>query len=463
MSIFKNTFHLFASLHHFMKEFANNLGTEKISKLLIKQAVPATIGILVMSINMIVDTIFVGQWIGVLAIAAITVVLPIAFLISSIGMGIGIGGSSIISRALGAGKSDKAFLTFGNQISMTLLLAIIFVILGIFFSVPILNLFGAKGAILPIASEYFNIVMYGVPFLAFAMTGNPVIRAEGKPKFAMIAMIIPAIVNVVLDIIFIKYFNWGMWGAGLATSISYASCGLFILFFFLSKKSELKIIPKNFILNTKIVKEIIALGGVTVVRQGAISLLMIVLNYSLFVYGGEIAISIYGIINRVMMFALSPVLGVSQGFLPVAGFNIGAQKKERVKETIKTAIAFGTILGTIIFVGILIFKEEIIRIFTSDETLIKETPQALFIVFLVTPIVTMQLIGSAYFQAAGKAMPALILTLLKQGIFLIPLAYFLPKYYGVAGVWWSFPISDVLSTIITLFVLKREVSKNLTT
>ena len=445
-----------------MVKSASNLGTEKISKLLIKQAVPATIGILVMSINMIVDTIFVGQWIGVLAIAAITVVLPIAFLISSIGMGIGIGGSSIISRALGARKSDKAFLTFGNQISLTLLLAIIFVILGVFFSVPILTLFGAKGTILPIAATYFDVIIYGVPFLAFAMMGNPVIRAEGKPKFAMVAMIIPAFVNVILDIIFIKFFDWGMWGAGLATSISYASCGLFILYFFISKKSELKIIPKNFVIKPKIVREIVALGGVTVVRQGAISVLMIVLNYSLFKYGGEIAISVYGIINRVMMFALSPVLGVSQGFLPVAGFNIGAQKKELVKETIKTAITFGTVLGTVIFVGILIFKEEIIRIFTTDATLIADTPHALLIVFLVTPIVTMQLIGSAYFQAAGKAMPALILTLLKQGIFLIPLAYFLPKHFGVEGVWWSFPISDVLSTIITIIVVKREMNKHLT-
>ena len=147
-----------------MEGLANNLGSEKISKLLIKQAVPATIGILVMSLNMIVDTIFVGQWIGVLAIAAITVVLPIAFLISSIGMGIGIGGSSIISRALGEEKSEKAFLTFGNQISLTLLLSIIFVIVGIFFSVPILNLFGAKGDILPIAATYFNVIIYGVPF-----------------------------------------------------------------------------------------------------------------------------------------------------------------------------------------------------------------------------------------------------------------------------------------------------------
>ena len=444
-----------------MNKLANELGTEKISKLLIKQAVPATIGILVMSLNMIVDTIFVGQWIGVLAIAAITVVLPIAFLISSIGMGIGIGGSSIISRALGANNSEKAFLTFGNQICLTVILAILFVILGTIYSAPILNLFGAKGNILPIASEYYNVIIYGVPFLAFAMMGNPTIRAEGKPKFAMYAMMVPAVLNVLLDILFIKYFNWGMYGAGLATSISYASCGLYILYFFLSSKSELKIIPKNFKLNFNIVKEIVQLGGVTIVRQGAISILMIVLNYSLFTYGGEISIAVFGIINRVMMFALSPVLGVSQGFLPVAGFNIGAEKNNRVKETIKKSIYFGSALGTLIFIAIVIFKEEIIWIFTNDATLLADTPNAMMVVFLVTPIVTMQLIGSAYFQAAGKAMPALLLTLLKQGIFLIPLAYFLPIYYGVNGFWWSFPIADTLATIITVLVLKREVDKNL--
>ena len=444
-----------------MNKLANELGTQKISKLLIKQAVPATIGILVMSLNMIVDTIFVGQWIGVLAIAAITVVLPIAFLISSIGMGIGIGGSSIISRALGANNPEKAFLTFGNQICLTVILAILFVVLGNIFSVSILNLFGAKGEILPIASEYFGVIIYGVPFLAFAMMGNPTIRAEGKPKFAMYAMMVPSVLNILLDILFIKYFNWGMYGAGLATSIAYASCGLYILYFFLSSKSELQIIPKSFKLDFKIVQEIAKLGGVSIVRQGAISILMIVLNYSLYTYGGEISIAVFGIINRVMMFALSPVLGVSQGFLPVAGFNIGAKKNDRVKETIKKSIYFGSILGTLIFIGIVIFKEQIIWIFTNDATLLEKTPDAMLVVFLVTPIVTMQLIGSAYFQAAGKAMPALLLTLLKQGIFLIPLAYFLPIYYGIDGVWWSFPIADTLATIITVLVLKREVSKNL--
>ena len=444
-----------------MAQLAEELGTEKISKLLIKQAGPASIGILVMSLNMIVDTIFVGQWIGVLAIAAITVVLPIAFLISSVGMGIGIGGSSIISRALGENDSEKAFLTFGNQISLTTVLAILFVILGNLFSTEILSLFGAKGAILAPGEEYFDVIIYGVPFLAFAMMGNPTIRAEGKPKFAMYAMIIPAVANIILDIIFIKYMNLGMFGAGLATSIAYASCGLYILYFFISSKSELKIIPKNFKLDLKIVREIVELGGVSVVRQGTISILMIVLNYSLYKYGGEISISIFGIVNRVMMFALFPIMGITQGFLPIAGFNYGAKKYDRVKETINKAIIYGCILASVIYVVIILFSTEIISVFTTDETLLKETPRAMLLVFLVSPIITIQLVGSAYFQAAGKAKPALFLTLLKQGFFLIPLAYILPIYMGVDGVWYSFAIGDVLATIITFIVLKREMKRNL--
>ena len=444
-----------------MTETTNSLGTQKISKLLIKQAIPASIGILVMSLNMIVDTIFVGQWIGSMAIAAITVVLPIVFLISSIGMGIGIGGSSIISRAFGAKDIKKAYLTFGNQISLTLVLSIFFVSVGILFYKPLLLLFGANGAILDPATSYFNVVLYGVPFLAFAMMGNPVIRAEGNPKFAMYAMILPAISNILLDIIFIKFLGLGMFGAGLASSISYAVCGLFIFSFFLSTKSELVIKPNYFLLKLSIVKEIIQLGGVTIARQGTISVLMIVLNATLYTYGGENAIAVYGIINRVMMFALFPVLGVTQGFLPIAGYNYGAKNSERVKEVIKKAILYGSMVATLIFLGIITFPEAIASIFTSDTALIEETPKALLYVFLATPVITAQLIGSAYFQAAGKAMPALLLTLLKQGIFLIPLVYLLPKFFGLNGVWFSFPIADILATFVTLTFLRLEVRKNL--
>ncbi|WNW02555.1 MATE family efflux transporter [Tenacibaculum sp. HL-MS23] len=444
-----------------MNKTTSNFGTEKISKLLLKQAIPASIGILVMSLNMIVDTIFVGRWISVMAIAAITVVLPIAFLISSIGMGIGIGGSSIISRALGKGDTSKAFKVFGNQISLTVFLSVLFVAIGIFFGFPLLQLFGAKGEILTPATDYFNVILWGVPFLAFAMMGNPVVRAVGKPNYAMLTLIFPAVINILLDVIFIKFMNLGMYGAGLATSFSYAVSGLFILWFFLSKNTELKIIPKFFIIDFSILKEIIALGGITIIRQGTISLLIIILNYTLFKYGGEISIAVYGIINRVMLFSLFPVLGVTQGFLPIAGFNYGANNTTRVKESIKIAITFGSAIATLIFIVIMIFPTELVSLFTDDDKLIKLTSNALIITFLATPVITIQLIGSAYFQAAGKALPALLLTLLKQGFFLIPLVYILPKFFGINGVWMSFPIADVLATLVTYLYLNREIKRSL--
>lgn len=440
---------------------SNELGTLSINQLLIKQSVPASIGILFMSVNILIDTIFVGQWIGSLAIAAVSVVLPITFLISSLGMALGIGGSSIISRALGANETEKALKTFGNQIMMTLGLAVISVIVGFFFSNEVLLLFGANGDIMKPAMEFFIPVLYGVPFLALCMMGNTVIRAEGKPKFAMIAMIIPAFSNIILDIVFIKFLDFGMFGAALATSISYFMCFAFILWFFIFK-SELRLQLKHYLLNIKIVSEITSLGFVTFARQGVVAILSIILNHTLFMYGGEISVSIYGIISRMLMFALFPILGVTQGFLPIAGYNYGAKNYVRVSETISTSIKWAAGLASLIFFAILFFAEPIVSVFSTDATIIKETPNALRMVFAASPIIAIQLIGAAYFQAAGKAIPALLLTLTKQGFFLIPLILILPNYYGIFGVWISFPIADVLSTIVTGFFLRREMNRKLT-
>jgi putative MATE family efflux protein len=243
------------------------LGNAPIGKLLISQALPASIGILVMSLNMVVDTIFVGQWIGPMAIAAITVVVPLTFLIASIGMAIGVGGASIISRALGSDDHDKAQRTFGNQIVMSLGLSVFFVIIGLIFKEEALALFGANGKILGPAEIYYEIIMYCIPFLALCMTGNPVVRAEGKPKFAMIALILPSIGNIFFDYLFINVLDYGMAGAAWATCISYFICFVFIYWFFFSKHSELKIRLKCFKLEQPIVKEITELCGVTLARQ----------------------------------------------------------------------------------------------------------------------------------------------------------------------------------------------------
>lgn len=211
---------------------SSQLGSEPIGSLLIKQAVPASIGILVMSLNIVVDTIFVGQWIGAVAIAAINVVLPVSFFIGALGMAIGIGGSSIISRALGAGDKGKALRIFGNQLSLTLLFSVSFVLMGLYFVDTLVPSFGGKGAIFEPAKVYYKIILYGVPFYALCMMGNTVIRAEGKPKFAMYAMMIPSVGNLIMDYLFIYILDWGMAGAAWATSISYVLCFGYVLYFF---------------------------------------------------------------------------------------------------------------------------------------------------------------------------------------------------------------------------------------
>ena len=452
---------------------SEELGTQPIGKLLIQQAVPASIGILVMSLNILVDTIFVGNWIGPIAIAAINVVLPVSFFIAALGMAIGIGGSSIISRALGADQNEKALKTFGNQITLTLLVTCGMVVLGLYFVDTLIPAFGGKGGIFEPAKIYYTIVLYGVPFLALCMMGNTVIRAEGKPRFAMIAMIIPSVGNLLMDYVFIYVFDWGMMGAAWATTGGYLLCFGYIFWFFLSPNSELKIQWHHFGLNRYLLKEIGGLGFVTLARQAVTSITFLLMNNILFELGGEAMVAVYAIIGRMLMFALFPVFGVTQGFLPIAGYNYGARKYERVKKSIYVAIKYAAMVASLVFILLMIFPAEIAGLFLSDRPdlgpealatnafVLEHTPSAMRWVFAATPIIAIQLIGAAYFQAIGKAIPALLLTLTRQGFFFIPLILILPNFFGELGVWISFAIADLLATLVTGYYLKKEIDRTL--
>jgi len=437
------------------------LGTLPISKLLLQQAIPASIGILVMSLNILIDTIFVGRWIGSNAIAAINVVLPVSFFIAALGMSIGVGGASVISRSLGEKNLFKASHTFANQITLTLIITVLVVILGLLFVDAILPVFGGKGALFSYAKTYYLIVMYGVPVLAFCMMANNSIRAEGKPKIAMYAMLLPSVSNLTLDYLFINIFDWGMMGAAWATTLSYGVCATYILYFFLSGKSVLRPQLGAFVLQLDLVKEIGSLGSVTLVRQAMVSITVLLVNNILFSFGGESSITVYAILSRMLMFATFPIFGITQGFLPIAGYNYGAKNWKRVRKTINTSILYASALATSVFVLIVIFSESIPQIFSDDIRVSQQTPQALRYVFMALPIIGVQLIGAAYFQAIGKAMPALLLTLSRQGLFFIPLLYILTPIYGVVGVWISFPIADVLSTLVTVFFLNKAIRKEL--
>lgn len=442
-----------------MAEKAVQMGTDPIGKLLLRQSLPASIGILVMSLNIVIDTIFVGQWIGPNAIATINVVLPVSFFIAALGMSIGMGGGSIISRALGSDHTAKANKTFGNQLTLTLLFTLSFMTLGLIFMESIIPSFGGKGALYAPAKIYYTIVLYGVPILGLAMMGNNTIRSEGKPKYAMYAMMLPSISNLLLDYLFISVFDWGMEGAAWATTMSYGVCMSYILYFFLSGKSDLFLKISDLALDFYVVKEIGSLGFVTLARQAVVSVTVLMVNNILFELSGESTVAVYAIISRMLMFALFPVLGITQGFVPIAGFNFGADKKDRVLEVIRTALIYATALATFVFLMILLFSEAIASAFTQDEAIIIKTKEVLTWVFLSTPIIGIQLIGSAYFQAIGKAIPALFLTLTRQGFFFIPLILILPRYYGEFGIWISFPIAEVIATIVTAYFLRKELKR----
>ncbi|HSI77260.1 MAG TPA: MATE family efflux transporter [Lunatimonas sp.] len=438
-----------------MKANNSQFGTDPLGRLLMQQAAPAAIGILVLSIYGIVDTIFVGRFVGSLGIAAITVVLPITFLISSIGMSIGVGGASIISRAFGDKNIQKAHQTFGNQIGMTLTLALVIVGIGLMFQKEILTVFGGKGDVLAPAQEYFQVILYGVPFLAWAMMSNNVIRAEGYPKMAMYTLIVPALVNIILDPIFIVGLDMGLEGAAWATTISYIASAVYTVWFFIFGKSSMKIKADWIRPNFKIAKEISVLGGVTLARQGTVSVLSIVLNNVLFSYGGEMGLSVYGIISRVMMFANFPVLGITQGFVPIVGFNYGARLTDRVHRSIRLALQYSTLIALLIFILIFTFTGPLVGVFTTDEELIALSIPAMRKSFLATPLLAFSLIGSAYFQAVGKPKPALLLALSKQGIFLIPLVFLMPMFFGLEGIWFAFPLADTGAAVISYFYLKK--------
>ena len=441
------------------KNSSQRLGVDSIFSLLIRQGLPASIGILVMSLNILIDTIFVGQWIGSNAIAAINVVLPVSFFIAAIGMAIGIGGGSIISRALGEKNIKKAKHTFGNQITLTFCVTLTLSFLGLVFLEFLIPVFGGKGDLYELAKTYYVIVLYGVPVLGFCMMGNNTMRAEGKPEFAMYAMMIPSVTNLLLDYILIYHFDMGMFGAAWATTISYIVTAIFIGYFFLSNKSELKIGFNDLNLSSLLVREISALGSVTLARQAMVSIVFLLVNNILFSSGGESTVAIYAIISRMLMFALFPVIGITQGFIPIVAFNYGSKNYKRVYDVVIKAVILSSFFATTVFTLIFYFSEDIVSVFSDENKILNDTPSAMRWVFAATPIIGIQLIGAAYFQAIGKAMPALLLTLTRQGFFFVPLLFILSNKMGVFGVWLSFPLAELIATIVTGIFLHRGIKK----
>jgi len=448
-----------------MRNHSQALASEPIKTLLWKLSLPAMAGMFVMSLYNVVDMIFVGRGVGALGIAGVSIVFPVQMIMMGIGQMVGMGAASLISRSLGADDMEKAERTLGNAVILILVLGGALAVAGLAKSTFFLRLFGATDTILPYAKAYMDIILLGVVFHTFSMSANNFVRAEGNARVAMISMFIGALLNIALDPIFIFALGMGIRGAAIATVIAHMATTSYLLRYFLSGKSSLRICVKNLVLKWAIVREIIAIGFATFIRTVAGSFIAVIINRTLGFYGGDISIAAFGVVHKVLMFAGMPGRGIAQGLQPILGYSYGARRYDRASEVIRRSITIATVFCFAIFLILFFFAEPIVRIFSTNASLIAQGTNAIRIVFVMLFLVGFHMVSSVVFQAIGKVIPTIILSTSRQILFLIPLVLILPRYFGIDGVWLSFPIADTLSFIIALAMvipLMREFKRQST-
>lgn len=437
------------------------LGEENIGSLLAKFSIPAVVGMLVNAFYNIVDRMFIGHIpeIGNLAITGVGITMPIMTIMMAFGMLVGIGTAAVISIKLGQGKKEEAEEILGNAFTLLLIFSILIIIIGLLFVDNILRAFGASPDTIIYAKQFIIIIFIGTVFSMVSFGLNHSIRAEGNPKVAMISMLIGAIINVILEPIFIFTFGLGVRGGAIATVIAQAVTTIWILRYFTKGSSLLKLKFSNMKLKKKYVKSIFAIGMSPFSMQVAASIVQVISNNALRNYGGDLAIGAMTIISSIAMIFLMPIFGLNQGSQPIIGYNYGAKKYHRVKETVKYGVVAATVVVVIGFIVIQVFPEAIIKMFNDDAELIRIGVQGMRIFLFMIPVIGFQIISTNFFQSIGKAKISMFLSLLRQVIILIPMLIILPKFFGLTGVWIAGPIADGTASLITGVFLIREFKK----
>lgn len=430
------------------------LGTKSISSLLIKFSVPAVIAMLVNAIYNVVDRIFIGKYAGELALAGLTISFPMMMLIFAFAGLVGIGAASLISIKLGEKDKSGADHVFTNALVISVILGVI-VSLTEFLNLEFLiKIFGADENILPYASNYMTIILLGVIFQFVSFTLNNIVRTEGEPKLSMISMISSALTNIVLDYLFIALFGWGVQGAALATIIGQFIGFAILSSYYLRGKGVLKFHIKDMIPDIKLIARIFSIGAATFFGTLGTSISVGLLNSALQKYGGNAAITSMGAINSLYTIFIMPVMGIQQGVQPIIGYNYGANLLSRVKKALGMAMGVAVAFSTVIFVIMQVFPTTFIQLFISSESsTIPVAVNGLRLYMIMLPVVSINLLGTAYYQSVANAKVALFLSISRQVIFLIPAILFLPNLLGLNGVWIATPVSDGLAVIITILFL----------
>lgn len=443
----------------------NPLGYEKISKLIKKFAIPSIVAMLVSSLYNIVDQIFIGQGVGFLGNAATNVAFPLTTICIAIALLIGVGSASKFSISLGKGETEEANKVVGNAIWMMVIFGVTYCVLGLIFLKPLLNAFGATTANFPYAYSYASITLLGVPFLITNNALSNLIRADGSPKYSMISMVTGAIINTILDPLFIFGFNMGIAGAALATVISQIiSCAISLLY--IPRFKRIKLTKESFKLDLFRCGNIAFLGASNCLNQVAICLVQIVMNNSLTYYGElsqfgpDIPLSSFGVVMKVNSLFISFFVGVNQGTQPILGYNYGAKQYERVKETYLKSLMINVIVASVSLFTFQVFPRFIIEIFGDGNELYFEFATKVMRIFLSMIIaVGIQFISSNFFASIGQPLKGLILSFTRQIMFVIPLMLILPLFMGIDGIIFAGPISDLLACLIAVFFINREFKK----
>src|ERR1035437_6526170 len=411
----------------------NKLGTEKIVKLIWKYSLPAIVGTVVMSLYNIIDRIFIGQGVGPLAISGLALTFPFMILLMAFGMLVGAGSAARISITLGENNRAKAEKILVNAFTLTLIISGTVVILSYIFMSDLLRLFGGTERTIQYAEAFMRIIIPGGIFSALSFGFNNIMRASGYPKKAMYTMIICAVINTILDPIFIFWFHWGIQGAAIATNISYVVGTIWVLQHFMKKNSNLRFHRKNFKLEKDIVMSIISIGMSPFSMQLATSLVIVVVNSTLIHYGGDLAIGAFGIINSINTLIVMVIIGLNQGTQPIIGYNYGAKMYGRMFRTLKYAVVIASVLTTVGFIIGTFLPSVMASLFTRDVELQAIATRALRISVTMFPIIGSQIVVTNFFQSIGKAKISIFLSLTRQFLFLIPCLLIFAPVFGLTG------------------------------
>lgn len=440
----------------------NPLAEEKIGRLIARFAVPAIISMLVSSLYNIVDQIFIGQGVGMLGNAATNIAFPVSIICTATALLLGIGSASNYNLEAGAGRNERAAEIAGNGLAMLVICGVVIGAVVLIFLNPLLHLFGVTKEILPYAQDYTGITAIGIPFLILTTGGNHLIRADRSPTYSMTCMLTGAILNTILDPLFIFVCHWGIKGAAAATVIGQVVSGLMVIYYF-SKKRKMDLKRSMFVPKAGYLKMIVSLGMASCINQIAMAIVQITMNNTLryygaqSMYGSEIPLACVGVISKVNMVFMAIAIGISQGCQPIWGFNYGARNYGRVREAYRKAFAICIVLGVVFFGCFQLFPRQIVSIFGSGSEAYFHFAERYFRIFMfVTFLNGIQPMSSGFFTSIGKSKLGIVVSLTRQIIFLLPLILIFPLFMGIDGVMYAGPIADGAAALVAIIFAERE-------